>query len=186
MKTQNFIPIYDCTVFPFGYVKLTQSVFYNDEDSNIWLYGQIINCLGDETPSPIKEKRKTVFSGFVLTKRHLFKFIRKYNKDVKEFQKVIDDNNELIHVTPIAISSIDAGKFADIYFNRKSSYSKVKADDLALLTNYVREIVSLIEEIILIINKTKSPDYFYGKSKDTKAKRKKKMSRIKTTNKRTK
>ena len=75
---------YDCTVFPFGYVKLTQSVFYNDEDSNIWLYGQIINCLGDETPSPIKEKRKTVFSGFVLTKRHLFKFIRKYNKDKKE------------------------------------------------------------------------------------------------------
>ena len=62
----------------------TQSVFYNDEDSNIWLYGQIINCLGDETPSPIKEKRKTVFSGFVLTKRHLFKFIRKYNKDKKE------------------------------------------------------------------------------------------------------
>ena len=75
---------YACTVFPFGYVKLTQSVFYNDEDSNIWLHGQIINCLGEETPSPIKEKRKTVFSGFVLTKRHLFKFIRKYNKDKKE------------------------------------------------------------------------------------------------------
>ena len=46
------------------------------------------------------------------------------------------------------------------------SYSKAKADALALLTNYVREIVSLIEEIILIINKTKGPDYRYGKSEE--------------------
>ena len=90
--------------------------------------------------------------------------LKKYAEDVKEFQKVIDDNNEMIHVTPIAISSIDAGKFADIYFNRKSSYSKAKADALALLTNYVKEIVSLIEDIILIMNKTKSADYKYGKS----------------------
>ena len=88
------------------------------------------------------------------------------NQIVPILQKVIDDNNEIIHVAPLAISSIDAGKFADIYFNRKSSYSKAKTDALALLTNYVREIVSLIEEIILIINKTKGPDYRYGKKEE--------------------
>ena len=92
--------------------------------------------------------------------------LKKYANDVEEFQKVIDNNNVMTHVTPLAISSIDAGKFADIYFNRKLSYSKAKADALALLTNYVREIVSLIEEIILIINKTKGPDYRYGKSEE--------------------
>ena len=82
---------------------------------------------------------------------------------MKEFQKVIDDNNEIAHITPLAISSIDAGKFADIYFNRKMSYSKAKADALASLTNCVREIVSCIEDIILITNKTKAPDFRYGK-----------------------
>ena len=92
--------------------------------------------------------------------------LKKYANDVEEFQKVIDDNNEMTHVTPLAISSIDAGKFADIYFNRKLSYSKAKADALAALTNHVREIVFLIEEIILIINKTKGPDYRYGKSEE--------------------
>lgn len=90
--------------------------------------------------------------------------LKKYAEDVKEFQKVIDDNNEMAHITPLAISSIDAGKFADIYFNRKMSYSKAKADALASLTNCVREIVSCIEDIILITNKTKEPDYRYGKS----------------------
>ena len=90
--------------------------------------------------------------------------LKKYANDVEEFQKVIDDNNEMTHVTPLAISSIDAGKFADIYFNRKMSYSKDKADALATLTSQVREIVSLIEDVVLLINKTKTPDYRFGKS----------------------
>ena len=46
----------------------------------------------------------------------------------------------------------------------KMSYSKEKADALATLTSQVREIVSLIEDVILLINKTKTPDYRYGKS----------------------
>ena len=75
---------YDCTVFPFGYVRLTQSVFYDEENSNIWLHGQLLRYLTNENPPEMKERRKAVFSGFVLTKRHLFKFIRKYNKDKKE------------------------------------------------------------------------------------------------------
>lgn len=92
--------------------------------------------------------------------------LKKYAETVQEFQKVIDDNSEMTHVTPIAIASIDAGKFADIYFNRKLSYSKAKADALAGLISNVREIISLIEDIILIINKTKDPDYKYGKSEE--------------------
>lgn len=92
--------------------------------------------------------------------------LKKYANDVEEFQKVIDDNITMTHVTPLAISSIDAGKFADIYFNRKLSDSKAKTDALAALTNHVREIVSLIEDVILLINKTKSPDYMYGKSEE--------------------
>ena len=92
--------------------------------------------------------------------------LKKYANDVEEFQKVIDDNIAMTHVTPLAISSIDAGKFADIYFNRKLSYSKAKTDALVMLTNRVKEIVFLIEEIILIINKTKGPDYKYGKSEE--------------------
>lgn len=75
---------YNCTVFPFGYVRLTQSVFYDEENSNIWLHGQLLRYLANEDPPEMKERRKVVFSGFVLTKRHLFKFIRKYNKDKKE------------------------------------------------------------------------------------------------------
>ena len=90
--------------------------------------------------------------------------LKKYANDVEMFQKVIDDNNAMTHVTPLAISSIDAGKFADIYFNRKLSYSKAKADAIAVLTSHVGEIISLIEETILIINKTKSPDYKSGRS----------------------
>lgn len=96
--------------------------------------------------------------------------LKKYANDVEEFQKVIDDNITMTHVTPLAISSIDAGKFADIYFNRKLSDSKAKTDALAALTNYVREIVSLIEDVILLINKTKSPDYMYGKSDEERIK----------------
>lgn len=92
--------------------------------------------------------------------------LKKYANDVEEFQKVIDDNITMTHVTPLSISSIDAGKFADIYFNRKLSDSKAKTDALTALTNNVREIVSLIEEIILIINKTKGPDYRYGKKEE--------------------
>lgn len=92
--------------------------------------------------------------------------LKKYANDVEEFQKVIDDNITMTHVTPLAISSIDAGKFADIYFNRRLSDSKAKTDALAALTNYVKEIVSLIEDVILLINKTKSPDYRYGKSEE--------------------
>ena len=46
------------------------------------------------------------------------------------------------------------------------SYSKAKTDALVILTNRVKEIVFLIEEIILIINKTKGPDYKYGKSEE--------------------
>ena len=92
--------------------------------------------------------------------------LKKYANDVEEFQKVIDDNIAMTRVTPLAISSIDAGKFADIYFNRKLSYSKAKTDALVILTNRVKEIVFLIEEIILIINKTKGPDYIYGKSEE--------------------
>ena len=92
--------------------------------------------------------------------------LKKYANDVEEFQKVIDDNIAMTRVTPLAISSIDAGKFADIYFNRKLAYSKAKTDALVILTNRVREIVFLIEEIILIINKTKGPDYNYGKSEE--------------------
>ena len=83
---------------------------------------------------------------------------------MQEFQKVIDDNSEMVRVAPLAISSIDAGKFADIYFNRKMSYSKEKADALATLTSQVREIISLIEDVVLLINKTKTPDYRFGKS----------------------
>ena len=90
--------------------------------------------------------------------------LKKYANDVEEFQKVIDNNNAMTHVTPLAISSIDAGKFADIYFNRKLSYSKTKADAIAVLTSHVGEIISLIEETILIINKIKGADYKYGKS----------------------
>ena len=90
--------------------------------------------------------------------------LKKYANDVEEFQKVIDNNNAMTHVTPLAISSIDAGKFADIYFNRKLSYSKAKADAIAVLTSHVGEIISLIEETILIINKIKGADYKYGKS----------------------
>ena len=90
--------------------------------------------------------------------------LKKYANDVEMFQKVIDDNNAMTHVTPLAISSIDAGKFADIYFNRKLSYSKAKADAIAVLTSHVGKIISLIEETILIINKTKSPDYKSGRS----------------------
>ena len=67
-------------------------------------------------------------------------------------------------VQTCALPILDAGKFADIYFNRKMSYSKEKADALAALTSHVREIISLIEEVILLINKTKTPDYRYGKS----------------------
>lgn len=96
--------------------------------------------------------------------------LKKYANDVEEFQKVIDDNITMTHVTPLAISSIDAGKFADIYFNRKLSDSKAKTDALAALTNHVREIVSLIEDVILLINKTKSPDYMYGKSDEERIK----------------
>ena len=96
--------------------------------------------------------------------------LKKYANDVEEFQKVIDDNITMTHVTPLAISSIDAGKFADIYFNRKLSDSKAKTDALAALTNHVREIVSLIEDVILLINKTKSPDYMYGKSNEERIK----------------
>lgn len=96
--------------------------------------------------------------------------LKKYANDVEEFQKVIDDNITMTHVTPLAISSIDAGKFADIYFNRKLSDSKAKTDALAALTNHVREIVSLIEDVILLINKTKSPDYRYGKSDEERIK----------------
>ena len=92
--------------------------------------------------------------------------LKKYANDVEEFQKVIDDNITMTHVTPLAISSIDAGKFADIYFNRRLSDSKAKTDALAALTNHVKEIVSLIEDVILIINKTKEPDYRYGKSEE--------------------
>lgn len=92
--------------------------------------------------------------------------LKKYANDVEEFQKVIDDNITMTHVTPLAISSIDAGKFADIYFNRRLSDSKAKTDALAALTNYVKEIVSLIEDVILIINKTKGPDYRYGKNEE--------------------
>ena len=92
--------------------------------------------------------------------------LKKYANDVEEFQKVIDDNITMTHVTPLAISSIDAGKFADIYFNRKLAYSKAKTDALVILTNRVKEIVFLIEEIILIINKSKGPDYNYGKSEE--------------------
>lgn len=111
----------------------------------------------------ISQYNKQKYSQMITTAKSTA-ILKKYAEDVKEFQKVIDDNNEIIHVAPLAISSIDAGKFADIYFNRKSSYSKAKTDALALLTNYVREIVSLIEDIILIMNKTKSADYRYGKS----------------------
>lgn len=96
--------------------------------------------------------------------------LKKYANDVEMFQKVIDDNNTMTHVTPLAISSIDAGKFADIYFNRKLSYSKAKADAIAVLTSHVGEIISLIEDTILIINKTKSPDYMYGKSDEERIK----------------
>lgn len=96
--------------------------------------------------------------------------LKKYAADVAELQKVIDDNNETIHVAPLAISSIDAGKFVDIYFNRKRAYSKEKADALAILNNCVKEIVSLIEDIILITNKTKDPDYNYGKSEEERIK----------------
>ena len=96
--------------------------------------------------------------------------LKKYANDVEEFQKVIDDNITMTHVTPLAISSIDAGKFADIYFNRKLSDSKAKTDALAALTNHVREIVSLIEDVILLINKTKSPDYMHGKSDEERIK----------------
>ena len=96
--------------------------------------------------------------------------LKKYANDVEEFQKVIDDNITMTHVTPLAISSIDAGKFADIYFNRKLSDSKAKTDALAALTNHVKEIVSLIEDVILLINKTKSPDYMYGKSDEERIK----------------
>ena len=117
----------------------------------------------------ISQYNKQKYSQMIMTVKSS-NILKRYASDVERFQKVIDDNNEIIHVAPIAISSIDAGKFADIYFNRKSSYSKVKADALALLTNYVREIISLIEDIILITNKTKDPDYNYGKSEEERIK----------------
>lgn len=127
------------------------------------------NKLGDRISivdyPEISQYNKQKYSQMIMTAKSS-NILKRYASDVEGFQKVIDDNNEMTHVTPLAISSIDAGKFADIYFNRKSSYSKAKADALALLTNYVKEIVSLIEEIILIINKIKGPDYRYGKNEE--------------------
>lgn len=111
----------------------------------------------------VAQYNKQRYSQMIMTAKST-NILKKYADDVQEFQKVIDDNSEMVRVAPLAISSIDAGKFADIYFNRKMSYSKEKADALATLTSQVREIVSLIEDVILLINKTKSPDYRYGKS----------------------
>ena len=111
----------------------------------------------------VAQYNKQRYSQMLMTAKST-NILKKYADDVQEFQKVIDDNSEMVRVAPLAISSIDAGKFADIYFNRKMSYSKDKADALAALTSHVREIVSLIEDVVLLINKTKTPDYRYGKS----------------------
>ena len=125
------------------------------------------NALGDRISivdyPEVAQYNKQRYSQMIMTAKST-NILKKYADDVQEFQKVIDDNSEMVRVTPLAISSIDAGKFADIYFNRKMSYSKEKADALATLTSQVREIVSLIEDVILLINKTKTPDYRYGKS----------------------
>ena len=145
--------------------------FINNPDKSIYSLPSDVkrknNELGDRISivdyPEIAQYNKQRYSQMLMTAKST-NILKKYADDVQEFQKVIDDNSEMVHVTPLAISSIDAGKFADIYFNRKLSYSKAKADAIAVLTHHVGEIISLIEETILIINKIKGADYKYGKS----------------------
>ena len=102
----------------------------------------------------------------ILKKSKSTAILKKYANDVEEFQKVIDNNNAMTHVTPLAISSIDAGKFADIYFNRKLSYSKAKADAIEILTT---TLFSCFLAMVIVLVSTKGFDILLniiqGKSK---------------------
>lgn len=83
---------YSCSLFPLNYIKLERITFSSGEEENINTYTTVVTSIvKGETIEELKSNTIILYKGFLWSKSKVYKLYRVYKKDLREINKVMEE-----------------------------------------------------------------------------------------------